>query len=202
MLCLSLQTLLFPVLLNPWRRQENSSLLISQGSARIFPHFSSHCIRVEENCSLHRGAPNGPFTPATCFLRRQGLLGRRQRAAPSSSLGHAGPHSASTKRTARRARSRAHKGAASRPRPSAAAGPGRRLSLAHNGPAEGLAAAAESLPSTPRDPQAQSGEKVPPRFAPPGHAASDPHRWRQRGARPRAGNRTLRLGLGRSEALS
>lgn len=154
----------------------------------------------------------------------RGAAGSPQRqAAPAAPLtfaapaAGAGPRSApaSTKRTARPGRGRAHKGAAPRPRrrrparegPSAAAGPGRAAAsawrtIARQKGSEPPAAA----PLLPSGPQARPGRRrAPPRRASPrslGPGCLSPRRGRGRGARPLAGNRTPGLRLGRGGALS
>lgn len=117
--------------------------------------------------------------------RRRGPAAAGRPRLPAAQLTFAGPRSAptSTKRSARRGRARAHKGAAPRPRPkrggpSAEAGPGRRLSPPHNSPAEGLGAArhreaASLLPSGSAGP-AREEETGPPRLAPTGPRLPEP----------------------------
>lgn len=186
------------------------------------PALRSHRMGDEGDSSLprkrHRGAPSGPFTPATCFPRRLGPPGRTRRGAPLGEWGWGGvggssrppppPPAAAAQLTfaapasRRRAplRSRedkAHRAARPRPRPqrgspsaeaaqaharralrSGRAGPGRRLSLAHNSPAEGLGggrrrgAASFLLPSGSAGPAGE--ETGPPRLAPSGQAAAAP----------------------------
>lgn len=124
----------------------------------------------------------------------------------------AGPRSApaSTKRTARRGR--AHKGAAPRPRPSAAAETGRHLRLAHNGPVEGPGVSRRPFPPLPGTRRPGRGEDGPaaPRSLRPGcppsrAAARGPAASRKLDARsalrPRRGLPSTLLGGGRAGAL-
>lgn len=130
-ICLSLQTLLFPVLLKTWSREKKEGLQPFNftgknscvGCARVFSIPRSHRVRDEGDSSRpwkrHRGAPSGPPTPATRLPRRLGPPGRRQSGAPRglgaarlppppgpADLRRAGPRSApaSTKRSVRRGR--------------------------------------------------------------------------------------------------
>lgn len=58
------------------------------------PALRSHRMGDEGDSSLprkrHRGAPSGPFTPATCFPRRLGPPGRTRRGAPLGEWGWGG----------------------------------------------------------------------------------------------------------------